>query len=511
MMFAARTPYADLRPARAVIDIGSNTVRLVIYGGPQRAPIVLHNEKVTARLGRGLAENGTLSRKGVTTALAALARFRGLLDLQGPENVQVVATAAVRDASDGPQFLEQVTALGFRPRLLTGEEEAEAIAQGVMAAFPGARGIVADLGGGSLELIEIDAGTCRRGASLPLGTLCLPQLRERGVRWFGRSVARQLEESGWKAAPESTLYLVGGSFRSFGKLAVTRAKLPFDDPHGHVMGREVAVKLARSLARLAPDEVPAVAGIAAARLATLPHAAALLEAVLHSLEPRRVVFSAWGLREGLLNRSLDPAARTQDPLISGISAFAARQGVSISDAAAVAGWTSLGSDDTAPAVNERLRLGATLLSLATGALEPNLRAAHGIDWAMRKRWIGIERHETALLAVCVSASSGKLSVAPELSALAAAGLVHQAQGWGLATRLCRRLCSYSIRSLIDSSLHRTETKLVLSISPQLAMLVNEGVERDLKALALHLGLEPVWQLSGRTQLPSRSIETVAAG
>lgn len=511
MMFAARIPNADLRPARAVIDIGSNTVRLVIYGGPQRAPIVLHNEKVTARLGRGLAEKGCLSRKSVVTALAALARFRALLDLQGLEQVEVVATAAVRDARDGRQFLEQVAALGFRPSLLSGQEEAEFSAHGVMAAFPGAQGIVADLGGGSLELIDIDQCSCRHGVSLPLGTLCLAQLRERGARWFSRFVARQLEDTDWKAEPGSTLYLVGGSFRSFGKLALSLSQLPLDDPHGHAIDHEAAAKLARNLARMAPDEISPVTGISASRLAAMPHAAALLESLLHCLEPGRVVFSAWGLREGLLYSSLDPAIRTQDPLLSGVSAFAARQGVSTVDATAVAGWTALGSDDFAPTANERLRLAATLLAMATGSLEPNLRATHGIDWAMRKRWVGIERNETAMLAACVLASCGKLAVPPDLASLASPDRIHQAQGWGLATRLCRRLCSFSVRSLIDSSLHQTATKLVLTVSPPLAMLVNDGVERDLRQLALHLGPQPVWQLPGQSQMPTRLYGTVAAG
>jgi exopolyphosphatase/guanosine-5'-triphosphate,3'-diphosphate pyrophosphatase len=100
-----------------------------------------------------VAENGKLSAKSMASAFGALRRFAALLRLQGVKDWQCVATAAVRDAANGTAFLQQIAALELEPRLLTGEEEALASARGVMAAFPGARGVVADLGGGSLELV----------------------------------------------------------------------------------------------------------------------------------------------------------------------------------------------------------------------------------------------------------------------------------------------------------------------------------------------------------------------
>ena len=164
---------------QAIIDIGSNTVRLVIYGGPLRAPEVLYNEKVTARLGRGLGETGRLSDKAMTQALSALARYALLLQLRGVKDVSCVATAAVRDATNGAEFLQRVAQLGLCPRLLSGEEEAVIGAGGVCAAFPAAAGVVGDLGGGSLELTDIAGDRATHGVSLPLGTLRLARLRVR--------------------------------------------------------------------------------------------------------------------------------------------------------------------------------------------------------------------------------------------------------------------------------------------------------------------------------------------
>ena len=190
--FSSRRAEAGVeRPDRAVIDIGSNTVRLVVYSGPRRAPEVWLNEKVTAKLERDLVATGRMPDKAMDMALGALERFAALLPDIGVSMVDTVATAAVRDAENGPEFLERVRELGLEPRLLSGAEEAEASAMGVIGAFPGARGTVADLGGGSLELVTIENGQCSHAASLPLGTLRLPALRKEGGPSFRKAVGKE--------------------------------------------------------------------------------------------------------------------------------------------------------------------------------------------------------------------------------------------------------------------------------------------------------------------------------
>ena len=236
---------------RAIIDIGSNTVRLVIYGGPPRAPVVLHNEKVTARLGKGVAENGKLGAKAMGQALAALGRYVCLLALRGVADVQTVATAAVRDARNGAVFMERIAELGLSPRLLSGEEEALTSARGVMAAFPGAVGMVGDLGGGSLELIDIAGTRATHGISLPLGTLRLPALRAGGGPKFARRVRKMLASVDWSGAHAQDFYLVGGSWRAFGRFAMLRGKWPVDDPHGFVLTAEQAGQITQAQAAAA--------------------------------------------------------------------------------------------------------------------------------------------------------------------------------------------------------------------------------------------------------------------
>lgn len=491
-----RSAAPDLTPSRAIIDIGSNTVRLVIYGGPVRAPTVLHNEKVSARLGRGVADSGRLSEKAVKAALAALARYRALLELKGVRRVDVVATAAVRDAADGAAFLDRVRAISFAPRLLSGEEEATASAMGVIGAFPGASGIVADLGGGSLELIDIDGDACRHGVSLPLGTLRLPPLRAGGDAAFGRNVARILGAEDWSAPHSPTLYLVGGSFRSFARYAMQQGEWPSDDPHGFTIPAEAAAAIARTLARKKGDALLPVPGIGTSRLVTLPDAAALLLALIRTLKPTELVFSSWGLREGLLYSSLDSGLRKQDPLLAGMAAFVEHHGAAPAAATMVAGWTAPANMARAAGGRERLRLAAMMLALASANVEPNLRADLSVAWAMRKRWIGISNRERAMLAASLMANAGRMDVPALWRNFATVDDLREAQGWGLAVRLCRRLSGAAAQSLSSTALIADGTSLTLVVRQPWDVLVNDGVERDLKALGSHLGVRTACEIVG---------------
>lgn len=519
----------DKGAARGIIDIGSNTVRLVIFGGPARAPAVLHNEKVTARLGKGVAENGRLSEKGMKAALASLARYAAILRLHGVEDVQCVATAAVRDATNGGEFLERVAALGLSPRLLSGEEEAITSAHGVQSAFPGAHGVVGDMGGGSLELIDIEGDRCTHGSSLPLGTLRLPALREGGGARFARRVKKMLRSVDWSTAHDQPLYLVGGSFRALARFAMVQQDWPIDDPHGFELSPEDAIKLARKVmepkmaARLSPAKVAPVPvkaangklaaqklaiqkpvakqaeritipGVSSGRLASLPDAAALLAVLVRELKPQRLIFSSWGLREGLLAERFDKETRAADPMLEGVAAFAAGYSPTLPVLAGeMVRWTARAlpatSEPDAPRV-ERLRLGATMLALASLDTEPNLRTEQAADWALRKRWVGLTARGRAMIALAVLANSGRTAVPPALLRLAPIGALRDAVTWGLATRLARRIGGGAVAALAGTSLRVDGAALVLAVRPDLAALCNEAVEKDLRVLAECLGLVP---------------------
>ena len=497
---AARRSFpAGTRPDRAVIDIGSNTVRMVVYRGSQRAPEVWLNERVSARLGRDLTVNGQMPEKAMAYALSALARYATILRDLGVDDVQTVATAAVRDAGNGAAFLERVRAVGLSPRLLTGEEEAMGSAFGVIGAIPGARGTVTDLGGGSLELVMIEDGDCHDGCSLPLGTLRLPALRQKGAAAFRKAVEREMARAGWAAAHPGPLYMVGGTWRALAAFALRSTDHPLTDPHAFALDTAEADRIARSVARLTPDALTPIPGISALRAAGLPDAAAMLRIMLAELRPEGVVFSSWGLREGLLYQRLSPAARRQDPLLAGVTRFAAPRGASATDAAMMAAWTAdaVGGEGDAA---ERLRLAATTLALASAHVEPNWRARHAFEWAMDKRWIGIDPEGRARIAAALLAACGRIAPPPEIERLASWDDLSQAISWGLAVRLCRRLGAGSQVSLTASALRREDDRLVLWIDPDREQLATEPVTGDLKALAQWLGLAPEVRVSDRSEL-----------
>ncbi|MCB2067445.1 MAG: Ppx/GppA family phosphatase [Erythrobacter sp.] len=479
-----RSRLAD-RPTRAVIDIGSNTVRLVVYAAPQRAPSVWLNEKVTARLGRDLATSGKLPEEAMALALRGLARFASILRDIGVAEVRTVATAAVRDAKNGAAFVERVQALGLAVEVLSGEEEAFASAYGVIGAFPGAEGVVADLGGGSLELVGVAGDAPSHGVSLPA-------LRAKGTKAFNKAVTASMARADWAAAHPGPLYLVGGTWRALAAFAMHKAHYPLSDPHAYAVEIEEADRLAKQLARMAPAELTAIAGISSSRAAGLPDAAAMLRPLMAALQPERLVFSSWGLREGLLFRELDAGAQRLDPLLAAVAHFTEARGASQTLAAQVAGWSAAAANGrglNGSGGSERLRLAAIMLAMAQTRLEPNMRLKHSVEWALDKRWLGLDHHGRAVIAAMLRGAAGKPEPTPELLTLASEAALVEAAAWGLAFRLCRRLGAGSRMSLMASRLTRDGDVLRLTIERDRAELVSEQVESDLARLAAWLGCE----------------------
>jgi len=484
--------FAGSTAGRAIIDIGSNTVRLVVYGGAMRAPTVLLNEKVTARLGRDIATTGRLAEEAVELALRGLARFALLLEDLEVDDVEVVATAAVRDASNGPAFVARLMEMGLNPRVISGEEEAILSAHGVIGAFPDARGLVADLGGGSLELVRVGDGAVSDATSLPLGTLRLVDHHGVNPGDMKKSLEKAIRKGGWDLAgqaPEDngTLYLVGGTWRAMAVFAMQLARHPLSDPHGFELSPTAARELAETLAMSAQGNLRGAARISSMRAEKLPDAAVLLLAMLARLNPARVVFSSWGLREGLLYDRLPPHTRAQDPLLAGVSAFASQRGAPPTLATRMAAWTL----DAAPARthgDERLRLAATMLALASMQIEPNVRLPQAIEWALQKRWIGIDGKGRAMVAAAIAANGNSLDLPDRVRALASAEALEEAICWGLALRLARRLGARSRRSLQVSRLAVREGVLVLRLADSHAALFGQSTEKDMKLLSGRLGL-----------------------
>ena len=479
--------FAGNRVERAIIDIGSNTVRLVIYGGSPRAPLVVFNEKVAARLGREIAQTGRLADEAVDMAMRGLRRFALLLQELNIERIDVVATAAAREAENGSEFLDNIRALGFKPRLLSGEDEARISAMGVIGAFPGVEGIVADLGGGSLELVRVADDKPCQSLSLPLGTLRLSEHRGNDYADMHRNLSRQFSQVEWLKGDVSTLSLVGGTLRAMAAVTMDERGYPLTDPHGFTLQADEVRLLVKRLSQATPEQLSGFSRLSSMRAGYLPDAGVLLGVLLDAVEPQKVTFSSWGLREGVLFDELDASARSQDPLLAGVGEFARLRGTPPILATRVAAWT-VGALPTGSEGSERLRLAATMLSLASMQIEPNLRRDIAMDWALHKRWINVDDSGRAMMAAAVSANKNECDMPDAVRSLASEEQIEEAICWGLAIRLCRRLGGRSNRVFNASQLAIRGNRLVLGIDEELAGLFGIPTEKDLALLADRLGL-----------------------
>ncbi|MEO6113418.1 MAG: Ppx/GppA family phosphatase [Sphingomicrobium sp.] len=469
-----------------IIDIGSNSVRFVAYGGSARVPSALFNEKVMAALGRGLARDGQLEQAAMDKTLQALARFRQLGKEMGLRKLHTVATAAVRDATNGPAFMRQIAALGLKPRLLSGEEEAEMSGLGVISAIPRANGIVADLGGGSLELIGVARGGAGEGISLPLGVLRVGIEPDKAA--IAMAIRAGLKDSLLKdAANGHGLYLVGGSFRALALLDMKVLGHPLPIVHQHRIDEERLAEIGAVLAMRDPAEIRSMTGISTSRLPTLPAALALLEAMVDALQPRRVVVSAYGLREGLLYRDLGEEVRAEDPLLAAALEVGERLGRFGDHGAALDQWMApIFPDDSADM--RRLRLATCLLGDIAWNAHPDFRAERAVDMAIHGNWVGIDAHGRALLgrALC-SAFGGDGGFSNKLAALLRPGEEERASAWGKALRLAQRLSGGTESLLRKTSIALEPRRLVLSIAARQRELYTDPVERRLNQLAKALG------------------------
>ena len=474
----------------AIIDIGSNSVRLVVYSNAGRIPSIIFNEKVMAGLGRDVAETGALGNAARQRALAALGRFRLLIHQMGVVRTRAVATAAVREAANGEEFLAEIRELGLDPVILSGEEEGRLAGIGVISGIPEADGVAGDLGGGSLELVEVIGGEARRAASLPLGVLKLAGIAGRGGG-FTRKVADAIAGAGFKGAAKGRpFYMVGGSWRAVGQLDLALIDHPLPIAHQHAMPPGRAAELSEALTRVPKEELREITTISPGRVPSLPAATRLLAAVAAALEPKVLVVSSFGIREGLLYDSLDPDTRAKDPLIEATREAGAGLGRFAQHGDLLDAWIAPAFDDSPR--QARLRLAACLLSDIAWAAHPDFRAERGIDMALHGHWVAIDAAGRVMLAQALFCAfgGGRALPYPAIAALCTPEELERAAAWGYAMRLGQRLSGGVAAGLRGSRLEREGGTLRLAIGRPDAPLLSEIVERRLKTLAGALGLAP---------------------
>ena len=491
-----RSRQMDLEPM-GVIDIGSNSVRFVVYEGAVRAPTPIFNEKVLAGLGRNVASTGRLNDDAVERALHALRRFRAIAHILGVKNVRAIATAACREAENGPDFIRRgEQACGIKIAVLSGAEEAELAAQGVRMGFHQPNGLVGDLGGGSLEIIDLAGAKGADATTLPLGGLRLMDMSggksDRAIEITDREFAR----IPWLGQGKGrSFFAVGGTWRALAKLHMEATDYPLRVMHGYTLPTAQAVDFCESVRKA--KKISGLKGgedIPKARREVLPNGAIVLERLLKRLQPSEVVFSVFGIREGLLYKLLSLREQRKDPLLAFAEDYARLRARSLEHAYELCDWTDALFTDPGPRETEeerRLRHAACLLSDIGWRAHPDYRGEQSLNVVAHAALSGLDHPGRVFLALSIyfrndgpgEDSRAGTAFSDRLQSLISGKALRRARIVGAAVRTAHML-SIGRPGLIDEApLSYERDTLVLTLPAQHAVLDGERLRRRFSELA----------------------------
>jgi exopolyphosphatase / guanosine-5'-triphosphate,3'-diphosphate pyrophosphatase len=485
----------------AVIDVGSNSVRLVVFDETKRVPIPVFNEKVSCGLGRGLDSTGQLHPEGVAMALQSMRRFAALTAAMGVVNVVAVATAAVREATDGPEFIDRVAAeSGLHVKTIPGEEEARLSALGVHSAFPDADGFMADLGGASVELVRMIKGELKEQVTLPIGPI---RLAEGNIN-SEELINRNFDTLDWIGnAKGGTFYAVGGAWRALARVHMNYTKYPLLVAHEYRISRRDALDFAELISHLSQDSLRQVPGLSKRRAESLPFAAEMLESLVSRSGVTQVVFSAYGLREGCIYDRLSKRLRKEDPLIATARDLAWRTGRVTADGEALYRWMS----PVFPGENERegkLRRAACLLADLEWSEHPDYRVEHALLRILRYPLVGVDHAGRAYLGLSVASRHARVRdqlYDRFLRSLLDDAESDRARATGLAMRLGYTVSGGVISLLQQTSVRREGDALILELPDHAAVLAGDVVQRRFESLATSLNCAPTVEYRKSSEPP----------
>lgn len=488
----------DHGPPIAVIDIGSNSVRLVVYEGLTRSPTPIFNEKVLAGLGREVQSSGLLAEDAVEKAFAALRRFRTLCDTMGVQHLRAIATAACRDADNGPVFIRKAERIcGTRIEVLSGRREARLSALGIVSSFHKPDGVVGDLGGGSLELIDVHGMRIREGVTLPLGGLALQDISKKSLKRAEEFVQDELGHVRLGAGRGRTFYAVGGTWRALARLHMWQTGYPLHVMHGYSVPAEEALEFARLVRRVDAETLSQIEVVADARRPLLAYAAVVLEALVRKTRPKNVVISALGVREGLLYESLRADERKKDALIAAAQDLNVLRSRSPKHGEELIAWTdrfmaSSGIDETPE--EKRLRHAACLLGDIGWRAHPDYRGEQSLNIIANAAFVSVDHPGRAFLALAVFYRHVGLiddELSPNVRELASARLLDRARILGAAMRVAYLVSAAMPGVLPQTPMVVSRGKLRLRLKGRFADANGDRLFARLRQLARLVGREPV--------------------
>lgn len=489
-----RTEPPKYRPV-AVVDIGSNSVRLVVYDGLRRSPSPVFNEKILCGLGRGVAITGKLNEAAVVRALSALRRFRALARQIGAKDVFAVATAAAREASNGEDFIDQAEkALGAGINVLTGKEEARYAALGVVAGIPEADGIAGDLGGGSLELIDIKDGKLNDGVTLPIGPLRLMDMSGNNMDRARDIVDEYLNTADvLRKLRGRTFYAVGGTWRNLARMHMAHTHYPLHVLHQYAMTRQQADGMAELLTGLSPAVLKDVKDVSKSRTETLPYGALVLQRLLTLASPRDVTCSVYGVREGFLYAKLPRKKMKSDALLASCWDFARRYARSPQHELELCDWTDQifgGKGIPEQPEQQRLRYAACLLADIGWRAHPDYRADRSLGMISQAAFVGVDHPGRVFLSMTIFYRYEGEVLTDDLTRLLDEANLERAHLLSSVFRLAYILSAAMPGMLPKIGLKLSPKELTLVLPKRLKDLMGERVEKRLASLAFEMGRTP---------------------
>ena len=482
-----------VRPAFAIIDIGSNSVRMVVYDGIARAPLPRFNEKSFCRLAEGLDETGLLSAEGITRTLRAVRRFKAIADAMRVARVDVLATEATRRATNGADLVAAIAReTGFQTRILTGQEEANFATLGVISGFFRPIGLVGDMGGGSLEVAEaMDDRVGDKRSSLPLGALPVSSILQKHGKAAKVEIDRILTDGLPTGLTSPNFYAVGGGWRALAKVYMAQIAAPLRVVHGFEVDAGALRAFAAKLWKTPTTELAILPGLPSRRAETLACSALVMERVIKHLAPQRVVFSALGVREGWLYAQLPTAEQYLDPLVEAAQSWGLPLARVPGFAYALAKWTDLLFPDETLA-ETRLRVAACAISDIAWRDQDELRAVESFRRVSQFPFIGLDHAERAWLAAVIHARYAGRANDP---VLLAGGLdpaaLRRARIIGLAFLVAYRFSGSVPEILTTSRLVLAPDKVTLQVDAAARAPDSEALMSRLRLLGKATGVSEV--------------------
>lgn len=467
-----------------IIDIGSNSIRLVVYDQLKRSPIAICNEKAVCSLGKGLASSGVLNPEGVVLAREAVKRFLAMARNMDVTELQIIATAAVRDARDGPAFAEELEREHHIDVVtLSGRKEAKLGAYGVLSSIHHPKGITGDLGGGSMEFVLLNNTHILEQVTLPIGPLRLID-EARGDRdKIRRAVEKHLKSVDWiKEKKQPNFYAIGGSFRAIAKIYQAQVNYPLRILHQYTVPGKDILAFIRQFLALADDDIAKLPGVAAKRVPMLAAAAIVLEELLQYARFENIVFSTSGIREGLLYEKLSPYVREQDALLASAGDLALQNGRQLAYGNELFVWMYplfAGESDEL----RRLRLAFCLLSEIAWNVHPEYRSLGAFKRVLISSLTALTHAERVMLSLALyHRHQFKRKDEMEELALIDDKARQLARLLGAAANLAYHLSGGLPGNLHKTTLTAQKNQVTLMLSPAVEDVMGDAVRKRVEGL-----------------------------